>query len=117
MPELTHEQTLLLLRTQMREAVRHTQKFDRKWNEINDAINDKFAREDERRAMRGDYQLTDLMKAEMKADSLPLKDAFAAGQWWRGKAVYLATVIQAEIELENELGLLRAARQTGRAVS
>jgi hypothetical protein len=101
---LSDEEYLRKLRVMMREAVKETQRLDAKWNKINDEINDHFRRENERRLRRGEFPLTDLMKAQQKADSLALKDAFAGGQWWRGKAVYLAEVIQAEIAMR-EAGL------------
>lgn len=51
------------------------------WNRINDEINDLHRRDNERRAERGDFPLTDLMKAQAKDASLPLKDALSAGNW------------------------------------
>jgi hypothetical protein len=51
------------------------------WQKLTDEINWKHAREDERRRQRGEFPLTDLMKAQAKDASLPLKDAFAAGNW------------------------------------
>ena len=51
------------------------------WNRINDEINDLHRRDDTRRAERGDFPLTDLMKAQAKSASLPLKDALDTGKW------------------------------------
>jgi hypothetical protein len=51
------------------------------WNRINDAINEHPRRPAPRRADRGDFPLTDLMKAQAKSASLPLKDALDTGNW------------------------------------
>jgi hypothetical protein len=51
------------------------------WNSINDSINDKHDRESKRRIDRGDFPLTDLMRAQAKGASLPLKDALDTGNW------------------------------------
>lgn len=51
------------------------------WNAINDAVKRKFAAEDRRREERGEFPLTDLMKAQAKSASLPLKDALATHKW------------------------------------
>lgn len=65
----------------IRESQQKADAANREWNEINDAINDKHRREDARRTARGDFPLTDLMKAEAKSASLPLQDALATGNW------------------------------------
>ena len=51
------------------------------WNKINAEINDKHEREHERRMRATGFPLTDLMRAQDKAASLPLQDALAAGNW------------------------------------
>ena len=51
------------------------------WNRINDEINDKHRRENERRAERGDFPLSGIMIAEAKSASLALQDALATGSW------------------------------------
>lgn len=51
------------------------------WNRINDEINDKHRRESERRAERGEFPLTDLMKVQDKSASIPLRDAYDTGIW------------------------------------
>jgi hypothetical protein len=52
-----------------------------KWKTLNAEINHKHARETARRMTRGFEPLTDLMKAEAKEASLPLKDALETGKW------------------------------------
>lgn len=56
-------------------------KANNDWNRINNEINDKHRREDQRRHARGDFPLTDLMKAQAKSASLPLQDALETGKW------------------------------------
>ena len=92
---MTDEQYLQGLRVLLREAVKKTQRLDALWNEINDSLNVKFAREG----------ITDIVKLnQLKSASIPLADALNGGNWWRAKAVYLATVIQAELAMkEHEL--------------
>lgn len=51
------------------------------WNRINDEINDRHRREHERRMASTGLPLTDLMRAQDKAASLPLQDALATGNW------------------------------------
>lgn len=80
----------------LRHANLMVRRFDRQWNEINDAINAKHEQENKRRAERGEFPMTDLMMAEAKEASLPLKDAYAGGQWWMGKARWLSAAILAE---------------------
>lgn len=65
----------------IREAQQAADKANNEWQSINDAINKKHAAEDRRRSERGDYPMTDLMKAQAKDASLPLKDALGAGNW------------------------------------
>lgn len=65
----------------IRESQIQADKSSNEWNEINNAIKDKHAREDARRAEIGQFPLTDLMKAQEKDASLPLKDALATGNW------------------------------------
>lgn len=90
------EKYLVSLRELMREAVKKTQHYDAKWNRLNDEMNDYLDRKGE----------TDIVqRAHIKEMNLPLNDAYAAGQWWRGKASYLALVIQAEVALRGGVGL------------
>lgn len=65
----------------IRASQQKADKANADWNRINDAINAKHAAEDQRRAERGDFPLTDLMKAQAKSASLPLKDALDTGNW------------------------------------
>lgn len=51
------------------------------WNRINDEINDKHRRDNQRRIDRGDFPLSDIMIAEAKSASLALQDALATGNW------------------------------------
>jgi hypothetical protein len=52
-----------------------------RWKRINAEINAKHSAESARREERGDFPLTDLMKAKDKEASLPLKDALSVGNW------------------------------------
>lgn len=65
----------------IRESQRKADIANNTWNKINDEINDLHKREDRRRAERGDFPLTDLMKAQAKSASLPLQDALSTGNW------------------------------------
>jgi hypothetical protein len=65
----------------IRESQRKADAANNDWNRINDEINDKHRRTDERNEERGNFPLTDLMKAQDKNASLPLQDALAAGNW------------------------------------
>lgn len=88
-----HDTYLRNLRSLMHEAVRETQRLDAKWNRLNDEINSYLNRQGE----------TDLVqRAKIKSESLPLQDALQAGKWWREKATYLATVLQAEMAMRRE---------------
>jgi hypothetical protein len=84
------------LLTKMRAAAQQADKFDKQWNELNDAFKRKHAEEDRRRRERGDWRKSDLSKAQEKDDNLELKDAFGAQAWWRTQATYYADLIQAE---------------------
>jgi hypothetical protein len=75
------------------------------WNEINDAINHKHAREDARRSERGDFPLTDLMKAQAKGASLPLKDAVDTGNWHSRNAERHLLDLQVFLEMK-KMGLM-----------
>jgi hypothetical protein len=75
------------------------------WNQINDAINEKHAAEDARRAERGDLPLTDLMKAEAKGASLALSDALGAGNWHSRNAERHIADVQLFLKLK-ELDIL-----------
>ena len=87
-----HNNYLRDLRDLMQEAVKQTQRFDAKWNRLNDELKTKFLAEGVR-----EPQLTELMNA-----NLEFTGALAAGNWWRDKATYLANVIQAEIAMRRE---------------
>lgn len=65
----------------IREAQMKADKANNNWKRINDEINDMHRRESERRMERGEFPLTDLMMAENKSASLPLKDALSVGNW------------------------------------
>jgi hypothetical protein len=52
-----------------------------RWKRINAAINEKHSTESARREARGDFAKSDLMKAQEKEASLPLKDALSMGNW------------------------------------
>jgi hypothetical protein len=65
----------------IRESQRRADAANVKWNRINDEINHKHERDDQRRTERGDFPLTDLMKAQAKSASLPLRDALDTGNW------------------------------------
>ncbi len=84
------------LQIKMQEAAAQATKFDKEWNELNDAFKVKHRQEDQRREARGEFPKTPLMKAQEKNDNLALKDAFAAQAWWRTQAMYYADLIQAE---------------------
>lgn len=81
--ELTHTERQWIRRkwSLIREAQQKADAANATWKRINDEINDKHRREDERRSQRGDFPLTDLMKAQAKEASLPLKDALSTGAW------------------------------------
>lgn len=84
------EEYLRSLQKYMQEAVKKTQRYDAKWNKLNDEIDDYLNRSG----------ITDLQqRSEIKMASLPLQDAFGAGKWWREKSQYLASVISAECAL------------------
>lgn len=70
----------------MRDALVQFRKFDAKWNQLNEALNQKF--EDENRDL--------LAIAQMKSANVTQQGNMAAAQWWRDKATMLGTVIQAE---------------------
>ena len=65
----------------IRASQQKADKANADWNRINDEINHKHEREDVRRAERRDFPLTDLMKAQAKSASLPLRDALDTGNW------------------------------------
>jgi hypothetical protein len=101
---MTREQSLVALRELMRDAVKETQRQDRKWNELNDQFMAKIREENRVRALRGMEPHSLLSIKDQKAAWIELNDAFAAGNWWRDKATYLAAVIQAELAMK-EAGL------------
>lgn len=96
-----YERALLALRARWQEAVKQTMTYDAKWNRVNDEINAKLDAEG----------CTDIVQRNhRKSDSLALRDALAAGNWWRSKADHLANTIQTEIMLQAELTRIRKAR-------
>lgn len=90
---LSYPERLRHLRALLREAVANTQMFDRMWNAKNDQINE---------WLDSSGKTDILQRTTIKKENITLQDLFAAGEWWRGKAVYLATLIQTEIMLEGE---------------
>lgn len=71
----------------MREAVRMYRKFDKQWNELNDALGVKLDKEG----------TTDIVQRDrVKGQNLTLAGYFSGAVWWRDKAAALAAVIQAE---------------------
>lgn len=77
----TERKWIKLKWAQIRMAQQKADDANRKWQQISAEINDKHAREDTRRAERGDFPMTDLMKAQAKEASLPLKEALSVGNW------------------------------------
>jgi hypothetical protein len=65
----------------IRESQVKADKANADWNRINDEINDKHRRDNQRRIDRGDFPLSDIMIAEAKSASLALQDALATGNW------------------------------------
>lgn len=91
----SHDIYLVQLRNLMQEAVRETQRLDAKWNKLNDEVNEYLKKSG----------VTDVVQVDrIKGENLALADAFGGGNWWRAKATYLATIIQAEIAMR-EAGL------------
>ncbi len=83
---------LRALRHLLREAVRQTQTADRKWNAKNVQVN----------RWLDDTGKTDILKrVSIKKENLTLQEHFAMQQWWREQAVYLATLIQTELMLQD----------------
>jgi len=72
----------------MREAVGMFRKFDRAWNELNEALNDLLDREG---------TLDIVQRDKVKRENLTLAGHMAAAQWWRDKAHMLSSVIQVEL--------------------
>lgn len=89
----------------IRESQRKADAANNEWNSLNDSINDKHRREDERRAERADFPMTDLMKAQAKSASLPLQDALATGNWHSRNAERHIQDVQLFLKMK-ELGLL-----------
>lgn len=65
----------------IRKSQRMADQSNSDWHRINDQINEKHASESKRRAERGDFPLTDLLKAQAKSDSIALRDALEVGKW------------------------------------
>jgi hypothetical protein len=71
----------------MREAMNEFNKFDRKWNVLNEKLN----------VYLDGSNIHDIVQRDkVKGENLTLKGHLAAAQWWRDKAATLAAVIQAE---------------------
>lgn len=85
---LTANQYMAWLARKMREAVETTQRLDARWNRINSEINELLDRQ-------GVQDI--VQRNKVKGESLALNDALQGGKWWREKAVYLASVLQAEV--------------------
>jgi hypothetical protein len=66
---------------QIRSAQALADAANNRWKDINASIKEKHDTEDNRRRARGDFPKTDLMRAQEKDASLPLKDALATGNW------------------------------------
>lgn len=66
---------------QIRKSQQLADEANNRWKRLNAEINAKHDREDFRRTERGEAPLTDLMKAQAKETSLPLRDALNMGNW------------------------------------
>lgn len=84
----------------MREAVKETQKFDARWKELDELFRAKISEENRVRKLAGREPHSVVSIAHQKATWMEMNDTFTAGQWWRGRASYLAEVIQAEAALQ-----------------
>jgi hypothetical protein len=91
--------------SEIRQAQRMADKANNDWKTINAAINDKHVREDMRRAEQGQFPLTDLMKAQAKEASLPLKDALSTGSWHSRNAERHIADVNLFLKMK-EMGLL-----------
>lgn len=86
---LTKNQATYVLRLwkEHRHANKMAEKFSSEWNKLNDEINTKLDSE-------GDTDIAS--RTKVKAQSIPLSDAYAAGQWWANEARRLAAAIHVE---------------------
>lgn len=89
-------QHIILLRSQMREAMHAYRHYDSQWNQLNDAFTAKIAEENRIRKATGRPPHSALSIAQQKGDNLALGDAMGAAQWFRDKAATIAAVITAE---------------------
>lgn len=89
----------------IRESQQRADQANKEWNEINDAINDRHRREHERRMASTGLPLTDLMRANDKAASLPLKNALDTGNWHSRNAERHIHDVQLFLQLK-EMGIL-----------
>jgi hypothetical protein len=89
MPKLTKDHLVYIdkLWRRLREANLRTMEYDREWNEVNEELNAKY---------RAEGITNALQLVRLKEPNIALKDAFAACEWWRAKASWLATAILAE---------------------
>lgn len=89
MPKLTQDQARYIMKLweDLREANRMTRKFDWQWNRLNDEMNHYLERSGEKDIVQ---------RNKIKAANISLSDAYAAGSWWREKAMWLSTAILAE---------------------
>jgi hypothetical protein len=72
--------------TKIRSSQARADAASNRWNRINDHINAQIAATDQQRRGVGMEPLTDLTKAGMKGDSLPLRDAFDEHKWHAAEA-------------------------------
>lgn len=79
-----HAKYIRKLWTDLREANQKVRKFDEEWQGINEALNLRYAGQD---PVQIDHK---------KGENLALRDALAAGNWWRDKAIWLSGAILAE---------------------
>lgn len=85
---MTPEEYMAWLARKMREATLVTQRLDAKWQRLNDELN----------TLLDNKGIRDVVQRDsIKGASLAFSDALNAGKWWREKAVYLASVLQAEV--------------------
>jgi hypothetical protein len=74
------------------------------WHRANNFINRQIEATDEQRLRSGQNPMTDLMKAQVKSDSLPLKEALALGKWHSDEAVRHLMDLQVFLKME-EMGV------------
>lgn len=90
MVKTPHDRYLDSLVVDIRHAVIQFRKFDKEWNDLNDALNAKLDAEREFDIVQRDH---------VKAVNITLRGHMAAAEWWRDKAAMLASVLQAEVAM------------------